>query len=125
MGIAQLRKVVRQRDKAAADILAGMTEFENDLARALASGGRLTAILPMARLEAEVSAVVGQDAISHIVGSVGLLAQAMDRTVDGHNRLAELARRFHVPITSVGDKGSIPVVQVADDAPVLAIVRSN
>ena len=124
MGFAQLRKIVRQRDKAAADIVAGMTDFENDLARALASGARLTAILPMARLEADVSAVVGQDAINDIVGSIGLLAQAMDRTVDGHNRLAELARRFHVPITSVGDKGEIPPVQAIDrGAPRLAVVR--
>lgn len=122
MGIAQLRKTVRQRDKVAADIAAGMTEFENDLARALSSGGRLTALLPMARMEADVSAVVGQDAIGHIVGSVGLLAQAMDKTVDGHNRLAELARHFRVPVTSVGDKGGIPPVQ--NSTPNLSIVHS-
>ena len=106
--IAYLRQVIGQRDKVAAEIAALVGEFERDLAKALASGGKLASLLPMARIEADVSPVVGQDVITHFVSSLGHLTEAMGRTVAGHNGLAVLARVFRVEITAGGDKGEIP-----------------
>lgn len=108
MSIAELRRSHNRRHEIAGEIVSHLSTFEGDLARALASGSRLVGFLPEARSEADVSAVVGHDAISHFVTSIGLISQAMGSAVDGHNSLEQARRHFRVDVTSGGDKDQIP-----------------
>jgi len=108
MSIAALRRSHNRRHEVAGEIATHLTAFEADLAKALASGSRLVGFLPAARTQADVSPVVGHDALSHFVSSLGLISQAMGAAVAGHNRLEATRQFYRIDVTAGGDKDPIP-----------------
>ncbi|MCM8732403.1 hypothetical protein ACFO8O_15675 [Hephaestia sp. GCM10023244] len=108
MSITHLRRAHNRRHHVAGAIVEHLTAFESDLGRALASGSRLIGFLPDARTQADVSAVVGQEAISHFVTSLGLISDAMAQVVDGHHSLDRTRQFFGIPLEAGGDKDTIP-----------------
>jgi hypothetical protein len=72
----------------------------------------LTAMLPSARAEAYLSAVVGQRAFEGAAASVAALTEARGRLVDTHRTLGALARRLGLDALAVG-----PVDKPEDDPP--------
>jgi hypothetical protein len=90
--------------------------------RALADAAGLAAALPVARLDAALSAVAGQKAFDEAAASVAALAAARGHLVRTHHALAALARQLGVDVLAVGqlDKPGDrpPVGGEGDDSPV-------
>lgn len=69
---------------------------------ALTETANLAAMLPAARAQAYLSAVVGQKAFTGTAASISALAEARAHIVDTHNTLAALARKMGLETVSVG-----------------------
>jgi len=69
---------------------------------ALAETARLAVLLPAARAEARLSAIVGQKAFDGVAASISALAAARSHLVDTHVALAALARRLGLGGLAVG-----------------------
>ncbi len=97
--------------------------------QAMVDTAGLAAALPAARLEASLSAVVGQTAFDETAASLGALAEARAHMVRTHRALAALARALGLEILAVGqlDKPGDrpPVGGDGDDSPTLAIAVNN
>ena len=97
MSFMELRHDQLRRREAAAEIYTSLDAFEKDLGRTLASGSHLVGQLPLARARANVSAVIGHDAIDHFVMALGHISQALGATVEfmtaDHLAPAEAGRR--------------------------------
>jgi phosphoglycerate-specific signal transduction histidine kinase len=79
---------MRQQRIAAATIVAKqMYESELAIDRALAAIARLQAALPEARMEASLSAVVGQDVIEQVTRALTAMVRVRRAMVDVHNKL--------------------------------------
>lgn len=115
MNFVTLRQNQMKRQELAGEVVTQLVTFEEDLGRALASGSRLIGYLPAARSQANISAVVGQDAISHFVASLGLISQAMGAVVDGHHSLDEVRCTLRIPEVAGGDKDVLPSVNLVED----------
>lgn len=111
MSIAQLRRSHNRRHEVAEEIVQHLAIYESDLARVLASGSRLVGFLPDARFRADLSAVVGQDAIGHFVSSIGLISQAMEQAVEGHRSLDATRQSFRIQVRAGGDKDILPALR--------------
>ncbi len=111
MSIAQLRRSHNRRHEVAEEVVQHLAIYESDLARVLASGSRLVGLLPDARFRADLSAVVGQDAIGHFVSSIGLISQAMDQAVEGHRSLDATRQHFRIHVRAGGDKDILPALR--------------
>jgi hypothetical protein len=98
----------KERDDATHRIFAALDQFERDLDQASISGAKLLAELPQARLDAKFAAEVGQGAFVHLVGSLGDIAAARGRMIDGHRELAVVGRKFKLPVVAGGDKTGTP-----------------
>jgi hypothetical protein len=69
---------------------------------ALAETAALIALLPGARAEACLSAVVGQRAFDGAAAAVGALTQARSHLVATHNTLSALARKLGLETLAIG-----------------------
>jgi len=115
MSFMEQRRSQIARHEVAGEIHHHLQAFETDLGRALASGSRLVGLLPDARTRANLSGVVGQDAISHFVASIALISQAMEQAVGGHRRLDETRRDLRIPEIAGGDKIPLPTTASVSD----------
>jgi hypothetical protein len=79
---------------------------------ALAETAQLAAMLPIARAEAYLSAVVGQKAFDGAAASIGALAAARSHLVDTHGALGALARKLGLDVLAAG-----PVDKPTDQPP--------
>ncbi len=75
---------------------------ETAIDRALVETATLAALLPTARSEAQLSAVVGQEAFNGAAASIGALARARAHLVDTHRTLAALARKLGLDTLAIG-----------------------
>jgi len=78
-------------------------EFENALDEALALGSALSSRIVTARLEARLSAVLGQDAIEGAVRTLSLLGDARRELVGTHHHLKACADKIGLREVSFGD----------------------
>ncbi len=82
---------MRQARIAAATMVAKeLFEAEAAIDKALASIARLQAVLPEARVEANLSAVMGQDVIDQVARSLAAVVRVRRSIVGVHARLDEL-----------------------------------
>lgn len=86
--------------KSVADCL---IEFENALDEAFALGSALSSRIVTARLEARLSAVIGQDAIEGAVRTLALLGDARRELVGTHHHLKTCADQIGLREVSFGD----------------------
>lgn len=108
MSFMEMRQDQLRRREAAADIFVRLEAFEQDLGRTLASGSCLLGQLPLARVKANVSPVIGHDAIDHFVEALGYISQALGAAVEGHHSLEQTRRAMRLPEMAGGDKDIIP-----------------
>lgn len=108
MSFMEMRQDQLRRREAAAEIFISLAAFEKDLGRTLASGSHLVGQLPLARVKANVSPVIGHDAIDHFVEALGHISQALGAAVEGHHSLEQTRRAMRLPEMAGGDKDIIP-----------------
>ncbi|WP_150131247.1 hypothetical protein [Sphingobium yanoikuyae] len=113
----ELRKDQIQRRQAAEEIFASLEAFEQDLGRTLASGSQLVGQLPLVRAKANISPVIGQEAIDRFVTALGHINKAMSAAVEGHHQLEHTRRVMRLPELAGGDKDIIPALAHVSAAP--------
>lgn len=85
-----------QRRLVAQDVAQKLNNVERQIDQTLVAAGALIAALPSARERANLSAVVGQDALDLVAQATLILSQARGKFVDAHNALAETGRQIGV-----------------------------
>lgn len=117
MSFVEMRQSQIERRKLAGEVKDRLSTFERDLGRALSSGSRLLGLLPEARQQANVSDIVGQEAINQFTASITFVSQAMQRAAGGHVELDGIRRELRIPETAGGDK--IPLRLLSELGPEL------
>jgi len=118
--------MLKQRRDAAENLAKRLFAAEQALDEAIGRAADLIGYMPIARMNAHLSAVVGQDAISEAAGSLSALVEARNRLVATHNRLAETRVQIGLQAMAMGSGDMKPpalageqdanIVQMADHA---------
>ena len=93
-----------ERRKAANDVATKLFELEAAIDQAMVCAGQLAAAMPKARMDAKLSAVIGQDAFDLVSDSLTSLCAARGKTVAAHNALAEVHQQIGLWIFAAGDE---------------------
>lgn len=86
--------------------------------RAIAEAGQLITLMAHGRIEARLSAVVGQDALIGVTTALSTIAGARGSLVTAHGQLAEAADSVNIPYELAG-----PELKPGDDKPVGTVLR--
>ena len=97
-------------------------QTERAIDGALGKIARLAGLLPAARMEANISAVVGQNAFESIARSLSALTEARREIVDTHHRLVEMQNAVGLRHVSFGD-GDKPIEGVTPARARLAVLE--
>jgi phosphoribosylaminoimidazole-succinocarboxamide synthase len=101
-----MRKEVRTR--AATKVASQLIPTEAAIDDAVAQISALTTVMLSARVEAELSAVVGQQAFDHIGEATRMLFQARSHIVQAHHHLADTKIEIGLRTVSLGDGTECP-----------------
>lgn len=108
----------KERRAAAMKVADSLFAAEEAIDAALARVAELNGTLATARIEAKLSAVVGQDAFEGAASAFAALARARCDIVETHNKLSETKVQVGLRTLAVGDPGKPPMA----DARHLAVV---
>ena len=95
--------MLKERREAAEKIAAGLFALEKAIDLALTRSAELNAIMPAARTEANLSAVVGQEAFDGAVDTFAALARARRHIVETHQRLDATKTQVGLRTVAIGD----------------------
>ncbi len=96
--------MLNDRLAAARSVATHLFALEDAIDTALMRAGELTSSIPAARNQANLSAVVGQDAFAEVAASLSRLVEARKHIVDAHNHLADTRDQMGLrKIMAVGD----------------------
>lgn len=95
--------MLKQRREAAEKVAARLFAVEKAIDDALVRAAELNATMPAARSEANLSAVVGQDAFEGAAEAFAMLMRARRHIVETHNRLGATKDRIGLRTVAVGD----------------------
>jgi hypothetical protein len=101
-----MRKEIRTR--AATKVASQLIPTEAAIDHAVAQISALTTAMLSARVEAELSAVVGQHAFDHIGEATRMLFQARSHIVQAHQHLAETKIEIGLRTVSFGSASGCP-----------------
>ena len=110
--------MLNQRIAATRMVAEKLNATENAIDDALISASELTATFPVARREANVSPVVGQQAIALVGEAAAALQKARAKLVEAHFALADVRDELRVPPKADGSLWKLaeapPVVTLID-----------
>jgi dGTP triphosphohydrolase len=84
--------MLKQRVAAAHKIATDLHAAEDAIDQAIIKLAQLASTLPIARIETNMSAVVGQDAVSKVTQAVAAAGQVRQMVTDAHAALSETQR---------------------------------
>ena len=94
--------MLKQRQQAAENLAKRLFAAEQAVDEAISKMADLTGYMPIARINAHLSAVVGQDALSAAAESLSALIWARRHLVETHNRLAETRDQIGLQAMAMG-----------------------
>ena len=92
-----------KRIEAAKLVAARLFEAERAIDLAASRIAELNAVMPMARLDANMSAMIGQDAFASSADALTFVAKARERMVSTHLHLKSAQDDLGIPEISFGD----------------------
>ena len=95
--------MLKNRQQAAQKVADRLFAVENAIDAAVRCAAELNAVMPEARSDAKLSAVVGQEALDQAAEAFALLVQARRAMVETHHRLEETRIRIGLREVNVGD----------------------
>jgi hypothetical protein len=101
--------MLRKRRDAALKVAESLFAAEDAIDAALARAAELNSTLVTARTDAELSAIVGQDAFEVAALAFATLAKARGEIVETHKRLSEAKIQVGLRTLAVGDPGKPPM----------------
>ncbi len=118
--------MLKQRRVIADKIAASLFEAEAAIDVALAKTAHLAGVMPALRLEAQVSALIGQDALERTSEAFAHLAAARRAIVKTHKELSLVQKQVGLGAVMFGDPGDKPpLVAQSAATPRLKAVRAN
>lgn len=100
--------MLRKRREAAEKVAAGLFAVEEAIDVALARAAELNAMMPTARTDANLSAVVGQEAFDGAAETFASLARARRHIVETHRRLDATKDQIGLRTVAIGDGTTKP-----------------
>jgi hypothetical protein len=85
--------MLKERVAAARKIASELHEAEEAIDQAIIKLARLAGTLPVARFETNMSAIVGQDAVSKVTQAVAAAGQVRQMVTDAHEALSDTQRQ--------------------------------
>jgi len=85
--------MLKQRALAAEKIATELHEAEDAIDQAIIKLAKLAGTLPIARFETNMSAIVGQDAVSKVTQEVAAAGQVRQMVAEAHHALSETQRQ--------------------------------
>jgi hypothetical protein len=116
--------MLRERRKAGDQVAESLFEAEAAIDNALAKTATLAGRIPMARREAHLSALFGQEVIERISDTIAALTHARRGIVETHKGLAAVQRQLGLGAVAYGGNESKPNPAVAP-GPDLSPVRTE
>lgn len=101
--------MIKERRAAAIKVAESLFAAEEAIDAALARVAELNGTLATARIEAKLSAVVGQDAFEGAASAFAALARARCDIVETHNRLSDTKVQIGLRTVAIGDQGKPPM----------------
>ena len=95
--------MLKTRQQAAQKVADRLFAVENAIDAAVRCAAELNAVMPEARTDARLSAVVGQEALDQAAEAFALLVQARRAMVETHHKLEETRIRIGLREVNVGD----------------------
>lgn len=103
--------MLKQRRNAAENLMRRLLVTEQAVDEAIGKMADLAGYMPTARVDAHLSAVVGQDAIAQAADTLSALVGARGQLVATHNRLAETRDQIGLRAMAMGSDDMKPPVQ--------------
>ena len=100
--------MLKQRRDAAQQLATRLFETESAIDDAISKMADLTGYMPVARTSANLSAVVGQEAISQAAQTLSALIDARAQIVETHHRLADARDQIGLREMAMGGHGDKP-----------------
>jgi hypothetical protein len=100
--------MLTKRKEAAMKVAHSLWAAENALDEALARAAELSGVLVTARADANLSAIVGQDAFEGAAAALSTITKARGELVETHRRLTETKNQIGLRTMAVGDGDSKP-----------------
>lgn len=97
--------MLKERRDAAMKVAESLFAVEEAIDAALARAAELNSTLATARIEANLSAVVGQDAFEVAAAAFASIAKARGEIVETHKRLSETKNEIGLRAVAIGDQG--------------------
>lgn len=94
--------MLKQRQNAAEDLARRLFATEQAVDQAICKMADLAGYMPVARTNANLSAVVGQEAISQAAETLSALVGARGQLIATHNRLAETRDQIGLQAMALG-----------------------
>lgn len=113
--------MLKTRRQAAIKVADRLFAVENAIDVAVRCAAELTAVMPEARTDANLSAVVGQEALDQAAQAFALLVQARRAMVETHHRLQETRVQIGLREVSVGDMSDKPPPSAAGRGHIRAV----
>ncbi|MEP2989963.1 MAG: hypothetical protein ABJN65_01845 [Parasphingorhabdus sp.] len=107
--------MLKNRKKAAQQLANRLFETEGAIDEAISKMAELTGYMPVARSNANLSVVVGQDAIAQAAQTLAALVEARGQIVETHHKLAKARDQIGLREMAVGGGNSKPLVQAEED----------
>ena len=101
--------MLKARREAALKVAESLFAAEDAIDVALARAAELNSTLVTARADAQLSAIVGQDAFEGAVSAFAALANARREIVETHKRLTDAKDQIGLRTLAVGDPGKPPM----------------
>lgn len=102
--------MLKQRRNAAENLAKRLFAAEQAIDEAICKMADLTGYMPIARTNANLSAVVGQDAISQAAKTLSALVGVRGHLVATHNRLADTRNQIGLQAMAMGSTDMKPPV---------------
>lgn len=100
--------MLKQRRDAAQKLARRLFETEQAIDEAISKMADLTGYMPIARTNANLSAVVGQEAITQAAETLSALVEARGQLVATHNRLAKTRDEIGLQAMAMGSDDMKP-----------------
>ncbi|MBV9882480.1 MAG: hypothetical protein JO276_05680 [Sphingomonadaceae bacterium] len=104
--------MLKDRRTAVLKVAESLYAAENAIDVALARAAELTGAMVSARTEANLSAIVAQDAFEGSAAAVATLTRARGELVETHKRLTEAKIQVGLRTLAVGDMGKPPSAEL-------------
>lgn len=114
--------MLKNRREAAIKVVDSLYAAETAIDAALARAAELSSTLVNARTEANVSAVVGQEAFEGAAAAFAALARARSDIVETHRRLNETRNQIGLRTVAIGDTQPKEPMAEEREAPLLRAV---